>query len=88
MSESDEDKIDEIYRLVKKNNSMIKRMHDAQKRAFIFRLIKWFVVIALAVAVYVYIEPYVDQFEGLYENFKETSEKTQDFLENVPFQNE
>ena len=77
-------KIDEIYKLVRKNNKMVKGMYDAQKRAQMFRLIYWIVIVVLAVMAYLYIEPYIEQTEELYTSAREVFEKMQDVLEKLP----
>lgn len=74
-NEIDNEKVEEVHKLVKKNNQMIRKMYDAQRRAAFFRLLYWMVIIILAVIAYISIEPYIDQFEDLYTKVHSTSEQ-------------
>lgn len=75
--ELDSEKVEEIHKLVKKNNRMIRKMYDAQRRAAFFRLLDWVIIVILALIAYIYIEPYIDQLEDLYT-------KVQSVFEQIP----
>ena len=88
MSDEDVDDVDErleeIERLARKNNSMLRSMHSAQRRGVIFRLFHWAVIIVLAVIAYLYIEPYIERFEELYSTAKEASVEAGRALDSLP----
>ncbi len=75
--EVNSERVEEIHKLVKKNNRMIKRMYDAQRRASFFRFLDWIIIVILAVIAYIYIEPYIGQLEDMYT-------KVQGTLEEIP----
>lgn len=54
-------------RLSKENNRMLKKMRRAQKRATIFRVLYWIVIIAIALGAIYFLQPYFERVKMLYE---------------------
>ncbi len=83
-NDGSDDRIEEIHKLVRKNYSMTKKMYDAQRRASIFGVLNWAIIIVLAVIAYIYIEPYITQLESMYGAVNEASERIQEGLDKIP----
>ncbi len=81
--EGGDERIEEIYKLLKKNNRMVKRMYEAQRRAAFLRILQWVVIIFLAVLVYIYIEPYIVQLESLYDVIQGASAGAQNIVDQL-----
>lgn len=82
--QKENEKLEKVYRLVKKNNDMLVAMRNAKRREGFFKLLQWVVVIILAVVAYLYIEPYLDQLREIYLSAQDVKEKTRGLLEQIP----
>ena len=82
--QKENEKLEKVYRLVKKNNDMLVAMRNAKRREGFFKLLQWVVVIILAVVAYLYIEPYLDQLREIYLSAQDVKEKTRGLLEQRP----
>lgn len=81
--EEDEDQIEEIYELTRKNNDLLRKMYFAQRRSAILGLLHWVIIIVMAVIAYIYIEPYIEGLEDLYTAAQQASENAQEALERL-----
>ncbi|MBU2633064.1 hypothetical protein KJ751_00970 [Patescibacteria group bacterium] len=59
----------EIKKLLKRNleiseesSNIIKKIHGAQRTGRILKILKWFLVIALALGAYYYVQPFMETF--------------------------
>ena len=59
-------KLDEVYKLVKENNEILKYMRKSQRLSQIMRIIYWLVILGTAFGAYYFIQPYIDQVKDLY----------------------
>ena len=75
---------EEIYRLTKENNRILRKMESERRRGLILRLLHWIVIIVLAVVAYLYIEPYIDRMEDLVSKVKEASTGAGEIIEQIP----
>ncbi|KKW11235.1 MAG: hypothetical protein UY50_C0018G0003 [Parcubacteria group bacterium GW2011_GWA2_49_9] len=57
-------------RLVEENNKILRKMHRAALWGRIMRILYWAVIIALSVGAYYFIQPYVEQVQGIYGGVK------------------
>jgi hypothetical protein len=64
-----EDQMEEIKRLMRKNLSVseeclqiLKKMHRAQLMGRLLKVLKWLIIVALALGAYYYAQPYMDTF--------------------------
>ena len=60
---------------MKENNQILHRMRRDQKRAFMFRVIYWVIILSFAYGAYFYIEPYVQKFITLYSSSNQSLQK-------------
>jgi Trk-type K+ transport system membrane component len=62
--------LEKTFVLAEENNKILRKMHRSAVWASVFRVIYWIVIIGASIGVYYYIEPYVNQIEGLYKSAK------------------
>jgi len=74
---------EEIKRLLRKNLAIseeclgiVKKMHRAQVTGRLLKVLKWLIIVALALGAYYYIQPYMD-------NFWQTMSEVQKGLSNL-----
>lgn len=75
MDEQEKKLLEQTYELVKENNQILHRMRRDQKRAFMFRVIYWVIILSFAYGAYFYIEPYVQKFITLYSSSNQSLQK-------------
>ncbi len=56
----------QTHRLVEENNALLRKMRRAAILGSIFRVLYWIVIIGLSVGAYYFIQPYVEQLQGVY----------------------
>lgn len=66
MDEKEKKLLEQTYELAKENNVMLQKIRGYQKRALMFRVVYWVIIVAFAYGAYFYIEPYVQKFISLY----------------------
>ena len=66
--------VQKILELAEDNNRMLHRIQRARRFGGFLSTIKWLVVIGLAVASYYYLQPYLDTFQKLLPQLKQTLE--------------
>ncbi|OGI61777.1 hypothetical protein A2645_00585 [Candidatus Nomurabacteria bacterium RIFCSPHIGHO2_01_FULL_39_9] len=47
--------------LVKENNKLLKKIRGATKRAIVFKIIYWLIILGIALGAFYYIQPFVDK---------------------------
>jgi len=70
----------QIAEMVKENNKILHKMRRAVIWSRVARIIYFAVIIALAVAGYVVIQPYIDEVKQLYEGAKSVTDQVGGFL--------
>ncbi|MFP4539665.1 MAG: hypothetical protein ACLFNN_01860 [Candidatus Paceibacterota bacterium] len=84
MEENDRDEsLADVYELVRENNKMLRQMRDAQRRAGLFKILYWLIIVGVAVVAYLYIEPYLDDLESLYTEAQNASARAIETFEMV-----
>ena len=74
-------KLEEVYELVKENNSMLKKVRRVQKNAMLIRVLYWFVIVAIALGAFYYIKPYMENLISVYTN---TADTFNNLEQNIP----
>ncbi len=60
--------LEKTYELALENNEMLKKVRGVQKRAFLMSLVKFLIFVGITLGAYYYVEPYLEQFLGIYSN--------------------
>ena len=60
----------QTHRMVEENNSLLRKMHRSALWGRIFHFLYWVVIIGLSVGAYYFIQPYVEQIQGVYGGVK------------------
>lgn len=47
------------YKIVEENNKMLHKVRGVQKRQAIFSMLKWLIIIGIAIGAFYFLEPYV-----------------------------
>ena len=60
----------QTHRMVEENNTLLRKMRRAALWGRIWHIIYWGIIIALSLGAYYFIQPYVEQVQGVYGGFK------------------
>jgi hypothetical protein len=60
--------LEKTYEIALENNEMLKKVRGVQKRAFLVSLVKFLIFVGITLGTFYYIEPYLNQFIGIYSN--------------------
>ncbi len=77
------EKLDEILELTKENNRILHALRSAQRRASMFRLLYWLVVIGLGFGAFYYIQPYLEQIMGVYAGAQSSIDSIQNATSSI-----
>lgn len=66
MEPHERDMLDRVLELSEENNKMLRRMERMARWGTIFRIVYWSFIVAAAVGLYYYVQPYVDSATELY----------------------
>jgi hypothetical protein len=81
--------IEETFYLAKENNKMLLKIRSVQKWDIFWSLLKWFIIIGIALGSFYYLEPYVNKIITFYGSISGTSQSSgtsgsfQDFVGKV-----
>ncbi len=67
--------LEDIQKLTEDNNAMLHRMRAAQKRATLWSILKWVVIIGFTLGSFYFLQPYVDKVVSLYGDISSTQQK-------------
>lgn len=81
MNEEEKRMLEETLALVKENNEMLQKVRRIQKMNFFFKILYWVLIIGVAVGLFYFLQPFVDQLKGA---VKETNETFQEFKNLIP----
>jgi len=70
MSPEERQLLIQTSRLVEENNKILRKMHRAALWGRIMHFLYWTIIIGLSVGAYYFIQPYVDQVQGIYGGVK------------------
>ena len=65
--ELDSEKIDELLKLEKDNNRMLHKMRRSMAWTQIFNFIYWAAILGIAGWSYYFVQPYINQYLGIYQ---------------------
>lgn len=58
--------LEENLSLTKENHKILAGIRNAQRRANMYRLIYWIVIIAITLGAYYFVQPYIESLTGYY----------------------
>lgn len=64
-------------KLVEENNELLHKMQNAQTRGKIYRIIRWIIILALAIAAFYFVQPYIEQVQNTYDSLNEMRESAE-----------
>jgi hypothetical protein len=79
-----ESDISEIKEIVEENNKMLKRLQTRARIASTINIVKWVVIIAVALGVYTFIQPFLSQVGETYSSIRDSAKTIQELKEKVP----
>jgi len=74
--------LEDTYHLVEENNKMLHKVRGVQKRATLFSVFYWIVIIGVSVGAFYFLQPYVDGFRDFVTETNSTFDKFKSFLPN------
>jgi hypothetical protein len=66
--------IEETFYFAQENNKILRKIRSVQKWDIFWSLLKWFVVIGIALGSFYYLEPYVNKIMNFYGSISGTSQ--------------
>lgn len=72
----------DIERLVQENNELLHKLYRSQVRGRILRTLYWVAIIILALVAFYFIQPYVEQVQGVYTDVRDTAEQVKSIEES------
>ncbi len=70
MSPEERQLLIQTHRMVEENNALLRKMHRSALVGRIFSILYWVIIIGLSVGAFYFIQPYVNQIQGLYGGLK------------------
>ena len=77
-------KLDELLKITKENNELLRKTRRAQKNAQLLRGLYWLVIVALSLGAYYYVEPYLKTITSLYTDTTNSINSLENFTDNLP----
>ena len=74
--------LEKTFELAEENNKMLHKVRGVQKREFLWRILKYAVIIAIAFGSFYYLEPYVNKLVDLYNGAKTNIEGFNSTIDN------
>ncbi|HPS21333.1 MAG TPA: hypothetical protein PLO44_00810 [Candidatus Paceibacterota bacterium] len=72
--------IENTYNLVKENNQMLHKIRRSQRIANFTRFLYWLIIIGITVGAFYFVQPYIDQLQGLMGNTGDALDGFKQFL--------
>ncbi len=60
----------QTHRMVEENHTLLRKMHRSALLGRTFTILYWVVIVGLSVGAYYFIQPYVEQVQGVYGGLK------------------
>ncbi len=76
--------LEENFHLLKENNEMLRKMLRMQRWAQIYRVLYWFVILAISFGAVYFIRPYLDSLLGYYGSMSESVDSVKKVGSSVP----
>jgi hypothetical protein len=61
---TNQEKLEEIYKLVHENNTILHKMQTRDRIAYIFRVIYWLIIVGSLAGAYYYVRPFFDSIQA------------------------
>lgn len=81
---TNEEKLNEIFRVTEENHDMLRRLHRTQTYTNIFRIFYWLIIIASLGGVYFFVKPIIATFAGNGTGLTETLDKVNSLKSQLP----
>ena len=69
--------LEQIADLSEENNRLLRKIRNTGRWSLAYNLIYWIVIIGISLGAYYYIQPYIDQLQGVYSGAKGTVKDVQ-----------
>ena len=76
--------LDKTYSLAKENNKILKELRAAKRREAVMRLIYWLVIIGVALTIFYYIQPYIENLTEIYRSSSAFIEEASEIRDRLP----
>ncbi len=70
MSPEERQLLIQTHRMVEENHTLLRKMHRSALFGQVFHILYWVAIIGLSLGAYYFIQPYVDQIQGVYGGLK------------------
>ncbi len=85
---TDRQLLEEIFKAQQEDHQKISKIHSRIRFQFIFNVLKWVLYIGIAIGLYTFAQPYIENTFRIYQNLKEGAESLNEIrseLSNFPF---
>ncbi len=85
---TDRELLESLYRLQQEDHEKIVKIHKRIRFQFIFNILKWILYIGIAVGLYTFIQPYIQNTLSIYQELRTGAENLSEIrneLTNFPF---
>ncbi len=79
--------VEETMELSKDNNRILHAIQRRSRMAIIVKAIYWLIILAAALGLFYYLQPYIDQVKNFYGGMVDTQHKVADFSGKFSFEN-
>ncbi len=62
-----EERLAKLEAKIEDNNAMLHKLYRAQRNGLIVRIVYWTFIILLSVGAFYFVQPFLDQFKGVYD---------------------
>jgi hypothetical protein len=81
---SDRELLEEVYEQQIEQGKKINSIHKRYRFQFIFGIFKWIIYIGLAVGLYAYLQPFIENITNTYSNLQESAETIGELRAKLP----
>jgi len=67
-TDDNKDSLEEILKLTKENNKILKKQLSAMRWSRAFKVVYWIIIVGIALGSYYYIQPYIDGILNTYQS--------------------
>lgn len=83
-NKTDREILEELYVLVREDHRNIQKLRNRIRWQNIFGVIKWFIWIGVAVGLYTYLQPFVENIGETYSTLRESTSVIMEIREKIP----
>jgi len=78
--------LEDTFALAKDNNKMLHAIRRGQKWASFTRVVYWLIIIGISVGAFYFMQPYIDQMQGIIKNAGTTFDQIKNIGSSIPKQ--